>query len=134
MPINDKRLTKAERMKQALQLRRAGATVPGIADVLGVNKSTISRDLQQAYKELYHEDAKQLVDLEVSRFEEAHRAIWPKVKQGHLGAIDRFVKLSESRRRLLGLDAPTRVDLGAPDVDLEATAKLIWDAATRTPQ
>jgi 5,10-methylene-tetrahydrofolate dehydrogenase/methenyl tetrahydrofolate cyclohydrolase len=46
--------------------------------------------------------------LEVERLDAALAAIWEKVVTGNLWAIDRLLKISEQRCRLLGLNAPDR--------------------------
>jgi hypothetical protein len=43
--------------------------------------------------------------LELQRLETALHALMSKVRQGDLAAIDRWLKLCESRRKLLGLNA-----------------------------
>lgn len=62
--------------------------------------------------------------LELDRVEAALKALWPDVMSGNLQATDRFLKLSEAKRSMLGLDAPdVRVSLtmgGRDTLDLEA--------------
>jgi len=48
------------------------------------------------------------------RIDRAQAAIWDQVIKGNHGAIDRFVKLSERRSRILGLDAPAKMALTDP--------------------
>jgi hypothetical protein len=59
--------------------------------------------------------------LELDRMDAALKAIWPSVQDGNLQAMDRWLKLSAERRKLLGLDAPdvqVQLRLGAGgDVD-----------------
>ena len=44
--------------------------------------------------------------LELDRMDAALKAIWPSVQDGNLQAMDRWLKLSAERRKMLGLDAP----------------------------
>ena len=37
--------------------------------------------------------------------------VWKQAKDGHLGAIDRVLKIQERRAKLLGLDAPSKVSI-----------------------
>lgn len=123
---------RAERLQRILTYRKAGLTITEIATQLGVHKSTVSRQYQNALKSLYTEDLEEHRALELSRIESMFRKVYPMAMQGHLGAIDRAVKLSESKRKLLGLDQPARVDIGMPDVDLEsATAEVLAAAAAQ---
>lgn len=128
---DERRLTIAQKRDRALSLRLTGATYQAIADAMGVNKSTVKRWIDAAIDGVDKENAKQLVALENERLNRAMRAIWPKVIDGQLGAVDRLVKLSERRARLNGLDAPQKVDLGVPEVDLAQVAKEIEDMARR---
>ena len=128
---DERRLTIAQKRDRALSLRLTGATYQAIADAMGVNKSTVKRWIDTAIDGVDKENAKQLIALENERLNRAMRAIWPKVIDGQLGAVDRVVKLSERRARLNGLDAPQKVDLGVPEVDLAQVAKEIEDMARR---
>lgn len=128
---DERRLTIAQKRDRALSLRLTGATYQAIADAMGVNKSTVKRWIDTAIDGVDKENAKQLIALENERLNRAMRAIWPKVIDGQLGAVDRLVKLSERRARLNGLDAPQKVDLGVPEVDLAQVAKEIEDMARR---
>lgn len=123
---------RAERLQRILTYRKAGLTITEIAAQLGVHKSTVSRQYQSALKSLYTEDLEEHRALELARIEAMFRKVYPMAMQGHLGAVDRAVKLSESKRKLLGLDQPARVDIGMPDVDLEsATAEVLAAAAAQ---
>ena len=62
--------------------------------------------------------------LELDRIESALKALWPEVQNGNLQAIDRFDKLSRSKREMLGLDAPDvrlQLTMGGQDA-LDLTA------------
>jgi hypothetical protein len=62
--------------------------------------------------------------LELDRMDAALKAIWPAVQDGNLQAMDRWLRLSAERRKMLGLDAPdvqVSLRLGSPDgVDYSA--------------
>lgn len=70
------------------------------------------------------EDTANLVRLEVERLDVALKAIAPKVQRGNMAAIDRWIRLSETRRKLLGLDAPTKV--GGTGKDGAIPILLTW--------
>lgn len=120
---------RAERLKKMVLLRKVGMTLQAIADQCGVNKSTVSRELDKAYKELYHEDANQHVQLELARLEELQRAIYPAALKGDVKAVNASVRVSESKRKLLGIDKPTKLELGLPDVDIDKAASEVMAAA-----
>lgn len=62
--------------------------------------------------------------LELDRHEAALKAIWSDVTSGNVQATDRFIKLSQAKREMLGLDAPdVRVQLtmgGSDALDFSA--------------
>lgn len=120
---------RAERLSRIITYRKAGLTITEIASQLGVHKSTVSRQYQAALKGLYTENLEEHRALELARLESMFRKVYPMAMQGHLGAIDRAVKLSKSKRELLGLDMPARVDIGMPDVDLATAAAEVMAAA-----
>lgn len=107
------RLAARYRSWEALQLRKAGATYEEIGRALGMTRTGAYRAVKRALDELNEkiaEDAAEVLRLELERLDAMLLAVWPKAKQGHLGAIDRVLKIMERRSRLLGLDAPHKVD------------------------
>lgn len=106
------RLAALEKHRQALDLRIAGATYVQIAERLDYASESGARNaVAQALKKtmaLMQDSADELRAIEVQRLDVALIAIALQVKSGHLGAIDRWVKLAERRARLLGLDSPPR--------------------------
>jgi hypothetical protein len=55
-----------------------------------------------------------LVALERARLDMARLSIAPRVAKGKLGAIDRWIRISESERKLLGLDKPFKFEDATP--------------------
>lgn len=80
-------------------------------------------------KKTLQEPADDLRRLELSRLDEALRAIWPKVKKGDLFAIDRYLKISERRAKLVGLDSKTEIQLSGllSVADIEQVRKKRWE-------
>lgn len=60
-------------------------------------------------------DVQEHVSLQMARMDAALAAVTAKVDQGHLGAIDRMLKIEERRARLLGLDMPNKIAPTTPD-------------------
>lgn len=99
----------AHRRADALKLKVAGATYDAIARTLHyANPGNAWRDVHMALAAITKEPAEQLKKLELERCDEMLLAIWPSVRKGHLGAIDRALKIMERRARYEGLDAPTK--------------------------
>lgn len=102
-----------EREREALALRRGGATYQGIAtriEGFGGNSGTAYRAVQRALRRTLQEPADDLRTLELERLDALHLAMWTKAMGGSLGAVDRVLRIAERRARLLGLDAPIRID------------------------
>lgn len=106
-----------KREEDVLSLRRAGLTAQEIAVQLGIAKSTVGRTLERAFKR-YHDqlaaDTRQILSLEVARLDRLLVGIWSDASKGHLGAIDRVLKIMERRAAMLGLDAPKKTALTDP--------------------
>ncbi len=60
------------------------------------------------------ETCDELVALERARLDMARLSIAPRVAKGKLGAIDRWIRISESERKLLGLDKPFKFEDATP--------------------
>ncbi|HKJ76511.1 MAG TPA: hypothetical protein VKA64_04830, partial [Gammaproteobacteria bacterium] len=60
------------------------------------------------------EDAEEVKRLELERLDRMLLSLWPKVTNGDPQAVEKALKVSERRARLLGIDAPTRGELSGP--------------------
>ena len=112
MSSTSQQIKAVDKHAQALRMRQAGASYEDIARVLGYRSASGAHNaIKSAMKKCLQEPADELRLLELSRLDEALKAIWGDVKKGSLFAIDRFLKISERRSRLLGLDAKTEISL-----------------------
>lgn len=111
-PTTSKRLiASAERRKQVVQMRLAGASYQEIADALGITASGAYRAVKTWLDKTHSdtlESAEQLRDIENARLDKLILSAMPQAQKGHLQAIEVVRKLSESKRKLLGLDAPEK--------------------------
>jgi hypothetical protein len=115
-----------DRHLQALELRKAGISYARIAEALGFNSPQAAwKAVNSALKKTVQEPADELRTLEVERLDAAAAAIYPSVKQGQYGAIDRWIKIMERRAKLLGLDAPTKTDVTSGGDKITVTIKGI---------
>ena len=110
---NSKRRSKtAERSKQAVNLRIAGATFEQIGERLGVSAQAayglVSRALIKIRAQTA-ESAETLRQMELTRLDAMQTAIWADAMGGDEQKIDRLLKIQARRAALLGLDAPTKV-------------------------
>lgn len=112
------RLSAAERQIKAFELRKAGASYRDIGAQLGVSHKTVHEDVQDVLAELAEQrlaSAAEYVTLELERLDAAQLALFQHLDSGDPQIVNAWVKVSESRRRLLGLDAPTKVAQTNPD-------------------
>lgn len=152
-------LPQVERDAWAAQQRGLGRSYRAIAADLGIAVSSCHEAVQRAFRDTLKEPAEQARAVELARLEDAHDAalavllrehvtvshgkvITIKDDQGNdvpliddapvLQAIDRIRALSESRRKLLGLDAPSRVSIDAEHLGQEVADLLnaLTQAAT----
>lgn len=99
----------AEKRQKCLELRKCGGSFRSIAEQQGISLGLAHKyvaDALSEINELTAQDADWLRELELQRLDTAQLAIAKLVRQGHLGAVDRWLRISERRSKLLGLDAP----------------------------
>jgi hypothetical protein len=120
----DDLLSTAQRRRDVLQLREAGATYEAIADALrekyGADRlpehwseryahKDVKRELKKVQGEC-RESAETVRDMELRRLDRMLRGLWPDAVEGDTQAIDRVLKIMARRADLLGLDAPERFE------------------------
>lgn len=112
------KIKKTHRRELCLQLRVQGLSYRAISDHLleaqglKVSYQTVKRDIAEELEELRKRtagEAKNLVQLELERLNVAQAAAMVAMSKGDINAINAFVRVSESRRKLLGLDAPIQL-------------------------
>lgn len=99
------------RRTKALSLRLAGMAWSTIADQIGVSTSTARVIVKDALREGENQNLEEMRAQENARLDRVQAGIWGKVIQGDLKAIGVFLRISQQRAQLNGLNAPTRVDL-----------------------
>lgn len=95
---------------QALDLRIKGLSYRRIAETMLVSTPTAFRYVQSAQaslREAIREKAEELRDLELARLDALTETYHPRAVEGDMAAAALCIKVSESRRKLLGIDAPT---------------------------
>ena len=55
--------------------------------------------------------AREMRELEGARLDRAQAAIWTQVLEGDVKAVESFLRISQRRAKLFGLDAPTAVNV-----------------------
>lgn len=109
------KLSAAERKAQAVNLRKKGLSYRRIADQLGCSKSIIAKDIKRELQDLREQtrsDVEELRQLELERLDAFQLFVSNALSNGDvLPAIDRGLKISERRAKLLGLDAPIQIQV-----------------------
>ena len=98
----------ADRRVRALELRKMGWTYQSIGKAMGVSTTQARRDVRRVLEERIKHDQDHVAEqrqLELERVEMVLTSLAQKVRDGDTAAIDRWLKASDIRRRLLGLDA-----------------------------
>lgn len=109
-PTATRRAVAAERRKQAVALRIAGATFEQIGERLGITKQAAYDTVVKALDETRTataESAETLRHMELQRLDALQTALWSDAIKGDVQVVDRVLKVMARRAQLLGLDAPT---------------------------
>jgi hypothetical protein len=117
----------ALRREQVEVLELAGMSERTIARRLNISPSTAHADVvwvrQERRRRAGTLDLAYHRQVELERLEAVHNALSPAMSKGNINAARTVVRASESRRRLLGLDAPVRIEhVVDPVADLLNTA------------
>ena len=122
-----------QRHAEWLELRRKGWTYDAIADKDGVAKSTVHEAVSGYLRATVHEPAAELRQLERERLDGLLRELNVRIESPNttelgtddkLKAIEVTLRLGEQRAKLLGLNAPTKIqDVTPPREDMWARVK-----------
>jgi hypothetical protein len=103
------RLAIAERERDALELRKSGASFDVIAREIGyAGRDGAWRAVSGALRETLQQPADELRRLESERLDALLAAVWPAAMEGKRYAIECCLRIMDRRARLLGLDEPVK--------------------------
>lgn len=125
-PTTDEIAATRARETRVIELALAGKNGVQIAEIEGIDKSTVSRIIDRVFARDQAPKIIELRNLWNLRIERALSAIWAKLLDGDVGAVHAFCRLEERAARLWGLDQQT-----ARDADALAEALLADPAARR---
>lgn len=123
-PTTSRSIERSERVAQAVELRKAGATYNQIGQTLECDPTTVSRMIATHMKQL-NEPVEELRALELERLDALQMPAWKQAREGNLRAIETVLRIMERRAKLLGLDDYERRIADAA----EATTQGAVDAA-----
>jgi hypothetical protein len=116
-----------QRRQEVIKLRLKGVrAVREIATELKVHPSTISRDCIAVDEEFRRQSAANLQaekGLDLARLDRLIEAVWDTAIGGDLGAIKVVADLLNQRADLLGIKAPSRLDLRVSRMDDDEVKK-----------
>lgn len=109
-------IARAERDQRAVDMRRAGVSWDAIARALGYASSGHAHQSFMRYMAAYpRESIADARQVELDRLDQLQAAIWQQClatgSTNQHWAIDRMLKISDQRARLLGLNAPVRQEV-----------------------
>jgi len=125
MPIkNDPQVFAKER--KVLELRQMGITFDVIAEEAGyASPGSAYNAYKRALLRTLQEPADQIREFETARLDRLISGVWEKALNGEIPAIMAVLKILERRAKLLGLDAPSKVQQevtifeGGSEIDAE---------------
>lgn len=113
--------------QRLVDLVASGApSVAAAAEVVGVTRAVAERLLQQEFRRYYEERAAQrdeMVGQQLRKYDLLERPFFVRALKGDEKAADRVLAIMKARNEMLGLNAPSRVDVQVNAVD-EAVAKI----------
>lgn len=110
--VDEERVELAKLEAEALDLKIKGKTYEEIGEAQECSKSTAYERVHRALRDITLAPATELKTLEARRLEALIAALWPVAMEEkgdrQIAAVRELRKLSESLRKLHGLDAPVR--------------------------
>lgn len=101
------------RRAEVLALVIGGTPYSDIAARLGVTCGEVTNIVSRALRERPVQGVDELRAVENVRLDTAQAAIWDDVMDGNLKAVETYLRLSQRRSRLNGMDAPLQIELSA---------------------
>ena len=123
-----------ERRMRSLTLRNSGATYSQIAQRMEVSEKTSRDDVRKALREVISEPAEDLMARQRSVLLDLQRANYPQALRGDKDAGRIVIDCLKHEAQLMGLYAPTRVNVAVTDVEFaEQAVTLISELGLQPP-
>jgi hypothetical protein len=105
------RVRAAERQRNAMELRKAGATYAAIAGELGYSDArSAERAVIAGLRAAGREASEDLLPMELDRLDRLQAGLWADAINGEVPAVLACLRIMERRSRLVGLDAPLKMN------------------------
>ncbi len=106
-----RRIVARERQGKALELRKAGVTFERIATQLDYRSRQAAKSaVDAAMQRIIQEPAESLRKLDLERLDTMLFALMPAIRRGEWQSVNSGLKVMERRAKLLGLDAPVKIE------------------------
>lgn len=103
---------------EVVKLRRGGLTWDMIAERVGYSAPmSAQRAYMRAANRIVQDDIETIRKVETERLDIAQSAIWGRVLNGELTAVQTFIRIQERRAKLLGLDQPFKQQIEVTTYD-----------------
>lgn len=123
-PTPEEKLLIDERRRKVTALWLSHVTQEEIARQIGVSQKTVSVDIK-AIREEYKADRTEMIDREAAELDHIERECALRYRQDKAGEwLDRRLKVKDRRAKLLGLDAPAKIDARS---EVTGSIRLGWD-------
>lgn len=113
-PTGARRLRGSEHQQKCLELRKQGHSFAAIGKLMGLSKSTVVEHITRGLKECKAaslDEAEAVRRLELERMDRLLERLEARIKRHDVRAIEAALKVSVARARLLGIEAPTNVNV-----------------------
>lgn len=120
--VNQKRIKSAERRLQALALRRAGKKYREIAQEMGISLTRSRQLVAEGFRRLLVKEgevAAELLQKQMDRLDTLLQSVWHDATEGDPRSAEVALKIIDRQSKLLGQDAPKRVDATIRDGQLD---------------
>src|SRR5690606_34877588 len=105
-----------DRMLAALELRKQGLTYRQIAAQTGYKSAQAAhKAVMTALQRTTQEPADEVRKLELERLDALLFGVWEAAINGDDKAVNNALRIMERRAQLLGLDAPVKIEVAAPN-------------------
>ena len=116
-------------------MRNAGATLDAIAKKLGTSTYSVSRDIELSLLDIVREPAEHRIANQLAIINDLRKGNYLGAVRGDKGSGDVILKTLDHEAKLLGLYAPTRVNVGVSDDDFATTmAALLGELGRVAPE
>jgi len=119
---NPSKVDRNRRVRDALELRKAGVPYQAIAERLGWKSSASAyKAVKKALEDQINEPAEELRQMEIERLNHLLMLIWAKIQQGDMRSIEQALRVMERISTLRGMDQAQKM------TDAQAGGVLIVD-------